>query len=242
MTETANMDPEIVYHYTDQQGLLGILQNKEFWCTHIAYLNDASEHGFARTLLNAALTSIETNDVEEQKTRDHAKLARLLLNPHTFTVPDNANRFAVPIGGHYVGSFSEESDDLSLWRAYSNTGSRFAIGFFTDVLTQMGASCSMMLSKVDYNRDKAIAAIKDGFVQGIEDQKSRFNPAKGVNPDLGAYLSLCRVLVDRLGVFKHAKFHAEREWRLAGHGNEWKFRAGKSFVIPYTVLKLDPAQ
>ena len=37
-------NPEgLLYHYTTQHGLLGILKQKCIWATHIRYLNDTSE-------------------------------------------------------------------------------------------------------------------------------------------------------------------------------------------------------
>jgi hypothetical protein len=33
----------LLYHYTDQKGLLGILESKQLWATHYRYLNDTSE-------------------------------------------------------------------------------------------------------------------------------------------------------------------------------------------------------
>lgn len=36
-------EPELLYHYTTQEGLLGILKDRCIWATHIRYLNDTSE-------------------------------------------------------------------------------------------------------------------------------------------------------------------------------------------------------
>jgi len=33
----------LLYHYTNQKGLLGILKEKCIWATHLRYLNDMSE-------------------------------------------------------------------------------------------------------------------------------------------------------------------------------------------------------
>ena len=33
----------LLYHYTTQKGLLGILDKKCIWATHLRYLNDTSE-------------------------------------------------------------------------------------------------------------------------------------------------------------------------------------------------------
>ena len=35
--------PEIIYHYTDDRGLQGILKSGKFWLTDIFNLNDPSE-------------------------------------------------------------------------------------------------------------------------------------------------------------------------------------------------------
>ena len=35
--------PRLLYHYTTQAGLIGILESKSIWATHGLYLNDASE-------------------------------------------------------------------------------------------------------------------------------------------------------------------------------------------------------
>ena len=42
---TSQALPELFYHYTTQEGLLGILKNKTkcIWASHIRYLNDLSE-------------------------------------------------------------------------------------------------------------------------------------------------------------------------------------------------------
>ncbi len=40
--------PEILYHYTNESGLLGILQSRHLWATAIEYLNDSAELVYAR--------------------------------------------------------------------------------------------------------------------------------------------------------------------------------------------------
>ena len=40
---TSQAQQELLYHYTTQEGLLGILRDKCIWATDIRYLNDTSE-------------------------------------------------------------------------------------------------------------------------------------------------------------------------------------------------------
>jgi hypothetical protein len=35
--------PPVLYHYTTQQGILGIIRDKEIWASHTQYLNDVRE-------------------------------------------------------------------------------------------------------------------------------------------------------------------------------------------------------
>jgi hypothetical protein len=35
--------PEVLYHYTNQEGLLGVVTSASLWATHISYMNDAME-------------------------------------------------------------------------------------------------------------------------------------------------------------------------------------------------------
>jgi hypothetical protein len=46
-----NSDPaEILYHYTSQDGLIGMLNEKTIWASKIHYLNDSKEFALALEL------------------------------------------------------------------------------------------------------------------------------------------------------------------------------------------------
>lgn len=47
--------PPVLYHYTNQKGLLGILDSKEIWASHTQYLNDANEFRYAIKLVRKEL-------------------------------------------------------------------------------------------------------------------------------------------------------------------------------------------
>ena len=54
--------PEILYHYTDQNGLLGIIERSEMWATKVQYMNDATEFG---AVLDLACTRLEYFSMEK---------------------------------------------------------------------------------------------------------------------------------------------------------------------------------
>ncbi len=49
--------PEFLYHYTGQDGLLGIVEKAELWATKIQYMNDATEFGLALSMARDELKS-----------------------------------------------------------------------------------------------------------------------------------------------------------------------------------------
>jgi hypothetical protein len=51
--------PPILYHYTTQQGLLGIINNQEIWATHTQYLNDSREFCHATELMREEVSAME---------------------------------------------------------------------------------------------------------------------------------------------------------------------------------------
>jgi len=119
--------PEILYHYTTQQGLLGILHSKAMWLSNLHYLNDTSEFIYS---INLAKKYIE----ERIKLLERTGL--LSPPPALGSSPNHHNLYghldilddfnAIPI---YICSFSREGDQLGQWRGYCNNGSGFSIGF-----------------------------------------------------------------------------------------------------------------
>jgi hypothetical protein len=90
-----------LYHYTSSRGLIGILEQKKIWATHINYLNDKKEF-------------IDAVDKFRRQTEKYGPVLEIL----------QIFREAI-----YVTSFSEERDQLSQWRGYCAIGPGFSIGF-----------------------------------------------------------------------------------------------------------------
>ena len=47
--------PEILYHYTSQTGLIGMLNTETIWASKIRYLNDSKEFALALELASDEL-------------------------------------------------------------------------------------------------------------------------------------------------------------------------------------------
>jgi len=51
--------PGTLYHYTNKEAFLGIVQNKKLWASHIAFQNDRSEHKYAFELFRKEFRKIK---------------------------------------------------------------------------------------------------------------------------------------------------------------------------------------
>jgi len=119
--------PEILYHYTTQQGLLGILQSETLWLTNLRYLNDSSEFiypiNLAKQYLEDRIKLLETTGFLSGPSALGSSSNNRNLYEH-LNILDNFN--AIPL---YICSFSREGDQLGQWRGYCNNESGFSIGF-----------------------------------------------------------------------------------------------------------------
>lgn len=106
--------PEILYHYTNDVGLRGILESGKLWLTDVFHMNDPSEllHGFGVFL-----------DVLKEEVKERSDFVDLpaRMKPFRDRLDESAE--------YYSFSFSTEKDDLGQWRAYADDGCGFALGF-----------------------------------------------------------------------------------------------------------------
>jgi hypothetical protein len=103
--------PDKFYHYTDIKGFQGIVTSKEFWLHDAYFSNDYTEH---RLILKQAVARLKALANEARNSRFCQKLADSLVGVSIHP---------------YVCCFSSEPDLLSQWRAYSDDGAGFSIGF-----------------------------------------------------------------------------------------------------------------
>jgi Protein of unknown function (DUF2971). len=105
--------PNILYHYTTQKGVLGIVNSSSIWASSILYLNDTLEYSYAFEMLL-------------QEAKEYKALYENILRYRRDDI--------------FVCSFSEEKDLLSQWRAYASNASGFSIGFRSSSLKILAKS------------------------------------------------------------------------------------------------------
>jgi len=215
---------DIFYHYTDAQGLIGILKERELWATSVLHLNDASEFRHAMQL------AADPANIPEGSSWKPDSLDTLLEDPTSLIQMGRDMPFVV--------SFSENGDQLSQWRAYCPKGDGFSIGFRESHLKYLKQQTRFRLVQCAYSDEKKRDLVRR--TARFMDRVDRRGKESGkVFGDVGALLRSYIYLT----ALKHEGFREEREWRLAGFRHEdvsTGYRPGRFGVLPYCKLPLGP--
>ncbi|MBT4863996.1 MAG: DUF2971 domain-containing protein [Planctomycetaceae bacterium] len=219
---------QLVYHYTNSCGLLGISQTQELWATHFQDTNDAQEvqYGIDLTLANIE-GKLSGNDSKQPAVSLDTFFDDVTLKPSEALLRVGAEtlrdgRLFTEFYELYLTCFSLNGNSLSQWRAYADDARGFAIGLPSSNLRNLpngfdlGAD-SLDLLDVVYepeiqNRliDEVILMVTSRCDAAAE--KIESSERKRFLIDFNSYLVSC---VIRIAVhLKHPGFHEEQERRL----------------------------
>ena len=105
---------DTLFHYTDSNGLLGIFGNLKLWMTHHSFLNDSREIEYGMSLVEKVTKRLKHKLPDESFDNWQSRFEN-----GKFCSSDQ----------DYILCFSKNRDQLSQWRAYSDDGTGFSIGF-----------------------------------------------------------------------------------------------------------------
>lgn len=220
--------PDVLYHYTTQVGLLGIVKNKEIWATHTQYLNDQREYLHALEIVREEIEGVIGVTTDPQHKAFLSDMAADVDGIESMNV--------------CVCSFSEDRDSLPQWRAYSDATSGFAIGFSGKLLAEVTATESFYLAPCLYDRLKQRALIR-ALVEEVLEENIAGTPWVDEEPwddvdrvPMGG--NLCAYLHRYAPILKDPSFKDEQEWRVISRPlsckfERFEFRPGSSMLIPY---------
>ncbi|MGA3373923.1 MAG: DUF2971 domain-containing protein [Terracidiphilus sp.] len=226
--QTTNQDlPEQLYHYTTQEGLLGIIEKQELWATDVRFLNDMEEFeaGLKTAIRLSEQAAAEAGD-DGRKIVDY--LERILRFSFTER-PVYSVSLTGPLKKYETlpDSIDDPGDRLNMWRGYSARGIAYSIGlprgefsvnidgvdlqecsyrqdtkeeYLTEALNQFGDLLN------ECNR-KGIDKLKRGisYQQAMDEMRNEVDKkVSKILPDLKSQIAAC----------KHESFWEEREWRL----------------------------
>jgi len=206
--------PRIIYHYTDINGLLGLIVTGEIWATHVSRLNDASEyHHGIKVVADCVPNAMPTSS-----------------KPLVDKILSEFKRVDT-----YVASYSTKHDLLSQWRSYSGGKAGYCFGLATDGIATLDAS-TPLLEPVIY-KDSLAQQVISKMVNRV-DEYLRNNQFGEV--EVGFLLGMVgRTLANLACTIKHPKFEEENEYRQFYQPGatslqlEKKFRSGRFGLTPY---------
>jgi hypothetical protein len=244
----SSQEPPYLYHYTKQQGLIGIVKGKSVWATDIRYLNDTAEFRYAVDIAITHLAAMSQEGKLPQPFVD--QVTGYLKRPEGFYV--------------FVFCLSAKRDLLSQWRAYGHGSDGFCIGFRAQDLRNAAAQQRFDLERCIYDVEEQKALM----ARTIDSRKTQlfrdadmfdiphkgltppYHPRRGADPSAAeiirnhAYLS-AQELFGVAPTIKHPSFQEEEEWRLVWSPG-WseyeraivKHRPSRTMLIPYREFKL----
>jgi hypothetical protein len=235
--EVVGDPPPVLYHYTSRAGLLGIVEHRCLWASHILYLNDSTEYNYAVEMYRKVVGDREAAAAKVEKELHSRMLERIDL-----------------LGGMnvFVLSLTANGDLLSQWRAYADNGTGYCVGICVDNFLARQPKHSFTLAACIYDENvqrKEVELIVDQCVK-------EFNtPSEFCRKYYGrdhasledrihhAIFSLPGRLIALAPRLKHPSFREEAEWRLYSAPlsieiEEARFRVGASLLVPYYAVPL----
>jgi hypothetical protein len=134
--------PVKLYHYTDLDGLMGILNTGQLWATDVKFMNDMSEYDHANEMIKTELSAMETEvlplfdpPLPVNEGIITAAGAFLRQSKRRAEVIEMAEHLILYQKGYrcYVSCFCDSGDLLRQWRAYASGG--YSIEFDGSVLS-----------------------------------------------------------------------------------------------------------
>ncbi|WP_368149935.1 DUF2971 domain-containing protein [Aeromonas sp. R2-4] len=215
-----------LFHYTDLNALISILQRQEIWLTDIRYLNDERELHEGLEKIRDILKSIRSENLMDQ---DYSSKAISFLD----NVLREHTEFIYVDDSIFVFSLSNQPDSLSQWRAYG----KYAIEFDVQELsTQIGdiQKCSYKNSLHEKNLLEKITSAISGTAEDMTTNDGCVH--KGMD--------IASQLISLAATIKHSGFEDERESRIilstGEYGCERKinYRTRGDVLIPYISLPI----
>jgi hypothetical protein len=204
-----------LYHYTDGNGLKGILTDGAVWLTSILHLNDPSEFAYGVGLATKHLT---------ERCGSENPVAQIMIQEIL-----NRVGMVLPRLAFYVAGFSLRGDDLGQWRAYGANGRGYALGIAPHLFkrrTRADPSSTppnetIFVSRVIYEEASATLRQKTAIDEAVRIVE-RCRSAGHLNVDDSVLQSFLRAMAIKLFVpliwnsitTKHSAYSNEQEMRL----------------------------
>lgn len=222
-----------IYHYTDLNGLKGIIESEALWATNINFLNDKNEyiHGFECFRNTIEFLDDEINGVPVK----HLLKQSMEYHVDIHKDPDNFKSKHV-----YSISFCREFDQLSQWRGYGNSQG-VCLEFDEEELVKGIDSdgLSFLYNDVIYTSETSTVEVNDK-IKNLFENIAQSTP--GAFDSFMSFIRLSSLVSSNIPFFKNAGFSEEKEFRFVFSPllkfPHIKFRVGAYGLIPYLEMKM----
>jgi hypothetical protein len=221
-----------LWHYTDAQGVIGILLSSTLRAAPLFAMNDSAEYVHGRRVLDEVLEDVKVSRFINPRQKEYI-----------FEVVKVADEMFTS-SGLFALCASATADSLAQWRAYGGVTPHAVLIDPTqglavvspDPMTHTTESASHVWRKILYTKDEQRDLLLDvlGFLAYMCPAHEFPQPM-----DLEELRSMAAMLVQALSFCKEASFSVENEVRmvLAAPGSRSiRFRAGRTGVMPYLEL------
>ncbi len=237
-----------IYHYTDTNAFLGIMQNKEMWASHIKFMNDTSE-GFVGYNHLCKILKYSKKDEFDESSKERLKKA----------VETELSKMSV-----FVISFTSLQDDLNQWRGYADSPNGLNIGFNANKISNailLPKNMDSIVEKINnYTFNNHLEKPFSVLLKCLYDETFQyylvFDILKMIKKNGNteqAFRKGAHLFMYCAPFFKHSAFSDEKEWRLviycpenslnyslsnSNFQNQIFYRPGKSSIMPYVKVKI----
>ncbi|HTW80512.1 MAG TPA: DUF2971 domain-containing protein [Terracidiphilus sp.] len=262
--------PELLFHYTRQRGLDGILSSQRIWATHYRFLNDSMERRLGLEMYKDAIFKIA---LERFKSEKSAKtlvdyLQRLYTGVDAYVVSFCASYTKNEFQEKRQVEDGRGGDRLSQWRGYAPGVQGYCLAFDFKLVRQIrqlpenhnccyDAFCTYSEDSDDQGENETLEMVTAHVKEWFESQSDQFavddlkNPEslqKVLSQDQTRNNKVMRFVLDMLlvcGIFKHIGFQEENEYRLIKwifqHKPDTEKMCFRSENIPYVEFPLQLA-
>jgi hypothetical protein len=223
MARSTDEPPGQLYHYTGAEGALGIISSGEIWATDAEYLNDPSEILYGRDLIRSTWRDFKQDAAPPGSMEDVVdSMTTVLCVKWMYST--------------YLTCFSKQRNVLSQWRAYSNFGTGYSLGFDS---TRLIANVNgFHLLRVEYCLEGQRARILS-FFRSLTSLIKEYPPVKF---EKHIFECIEEVFLTFIVSFKSPAYSEEEEWRLVRlHSTgtlapDLDFRASRGKIVPHVAV------
>ena len=228
-----------VYHYTNSDGLLGIMKSQKLWATDSTFLNDSQEIKHGLEIAEKVILDFEKNTT--------CPLSKKILN----CIKEWIYKYSDEI---YIACFSESGDLLSQWKGYGSYGEGVSIKLDSRKLLRKERKfpfVNIAIKKVIYEIDVQNEIITSKINSTLEQaRKILCEYPSHEDAVIKASAGSAAYYIKNMAVrFKNSAFSEEKEWRAiysnSSHSEEGlqfiNFRVANSEIVPYIELDICPS-